>query len=133
MSQALIQPPQLPPSTEQQVRSHAATLVELATEHGSGELVFAGPGRSRGHVAANSDPFAPFVFQLAASELLGGEVALFSDEVLHSEHVSPDLLTASPLCAAQTRGQIGTRCVSWMLCSGRSSPGQTRASSVLLT
>ena len=97
MSQALIEPSQLPPVTEEQVRSHAAALVELATEHGSSELVFAGPGGSRGHVAADSDPFAPFAFQLAASELLGGEVALFSDEVLHNEHVSPDLLAASPL------------------------------------
>jgi hypothetical protein len=31
------------------------------------------------------------------SGLLGAEVALFSDEVLYNEHVSPDLLTASPL------------------------------------
>jgi hypothetical protein len=96
MSQALIEPPQLPPSTEQQMRSHAATLVQLGTEHGISELAFAGPGRLRGHVAADSDPFAPFAFQLAASELLGGEVALFSDEVLRNEHVSPDLLAASP-------------------------------------
>jgi hypothetical protein len=40
---------------------------------------------------------ATIAFQLAASELLGGEVALFSDEVLHNEQVSPDLLAASPL------------------------------------
>ncbi len=97
MSQALIEPAQLPPATEEQVRSHAGALVELATEHGISELAFAGPGRLRGHVAADSDPFAPFAFQLAASELLGAEVALFSDEVLRNEHVSPDLLVASPL------------------------------------
>ena len=97
MSQALIEPPQLPPATEEQVRSHAGALVELATEHRISELAFAGPGRLRGHVAADSDPFAPFAFQLAASELLGAEVALFSDEVLHNEHVSADLLAASPL------------------------------------
>jgi hypothetical protein len=49
------------------------------------------------HVTADSDPFAPFAFQLAASELLGAEIALFPDEVLHTEHVSPDLLAAPPL------------------------------------
>ena len=97
MSEALIGPPQLPPATEEQVRSHAAALVELAAEHGISELAFAGPGRLLGHVAADSDPFAPFSFQFAASELLGAEVALFSDEVLRNDHVSPDLLVASPL------------------------------------
>ncbi len=97
MSRALIEPPQLPPAPEEQVRSHAAALVELATEHGISELAFAGPGRLRGHVAADSDPFAPFGFQLAASELLGAEVALFSDEALHNGHVSPDLLATSPV------------------------------------
>lgn len=97
VSHALIEPPHLPPATEEQVRSHAAELVELAAEHGVSELAFAGPGRLRGHVSPASDPFAPITFQLAASDLLGAEVALFSDEVLHNAHVSPDLVTASPL------------------------------------
>ncbi len=65
----------------------APTPVTFAPIHSSYE-----PG-----VAADSDPFAPFAFQLAASELLGAEVALFSDEVLRNEHVSADLLAASPL------------------------------------
>ena len=79
------------------MRSHAAELVELAAEHGVNELAFAGPGRLRGHVSPDNDPFAPITFQLAASDLLGAEVALFSDEVLHNANVSPDLVTASPL------------------------------------
>jgi hypothetical protein len=38
-----------------------------------------------------------FEFQRAATDLLGAEVTLYSDGALGNEHVSVDLLTASPL------------------------------------
>jgi hypothetical protein len=38
-----------------------------------------------------------FEFQRAATDLLGAEVAVFSDGALRNEHVSPDLVTATPL------------------------------------
>jgi hypothetical protein len=36
-------------------------------------------------------------FDLAARELLGAQVSLFSDAVLTKENVSPDLVAAAPL------------------------------------
>ncbi len=97
MSQPLAGPPHLPPATEQQVRSRAARLVELAARHGITGLAFASPGRLRGHVAADRDLFDMFEFQRAATDLLGAEIALYSDGALRNDHVSPDLATASPL------------------------------------
>lgn len=79
------------------MRSHAALLTRLAAEHGISRLAFASPGRLRGHLSDEADPFAPFDFQLAASELLGAEVDLFSDGALRNNNVSPDLVSASPL------------------------------------
>jgi hypothetical protein len=97
VSQPLAEPPHLPPATEQQVRSHAAQLVELAARHGITDLAFASPGRLRGHVASDRDLFDMFEFQRAATDLLGAEVTLYSDGALRNEHVSPDLATATPL------------------------------------
>ncbi len=97
MSQPLAEPPHLTPATEQQVRSHAARLIELAAEHRVTDLAFASPGRLRGHIGKDRDLFDMFEFQRAASDLLGAEVALFSDGALSNVHVSPDLITASPL------------------------------------
>jgi hypothetical protein len=97
VSQRLAEPPHLPPATEQQVRSHAAQLVDLAARHGITGLAYASPGRLRGHIADNRDLFDMFEFQRAATDLLGAEVALFSDGALRNDHVSPDLATATPL------------------------------------
>jgi hypothetical protein len=97
VSQPLAEPPHLPPATEQQVRSHAARLVELAARYGITDLAFASPGRLRGHVANDRDLFDMFEFQRAASDVLGAEVTLYSDGALHNEHVSPDLAAATPL------------------------------------
>jgi hypothetical protein len=41
VSQPLAEPPHLPPATEQQVRSRAAQLVELAARHAITDLAFA--------------------------------------------------------------------------------------------
>lgn len=87
----------MPPANEQQVRSHAAQLVELAARHGITDLAFASPGRLRGHVTDDRDLFDVFEFQQAATNLLGAEVALYSDGALRNERVSPDLVNATPL------------------------------------
>lgn len=97
VSQPLAEPAHLPPATERQVRSHAAELVELGARHGITALAFASPGRLRGHLADDRDLFDMFEFQRDATALLGAEVALYSDGALANEHVSPDLVTATPL------------------------------------
>ena len=86
-----------PRPTEQQLRARAAQLIGLAARHGISGLAFASPGRLRGHVAGDRDLFDVFEFQRAATDLLGAEVALYSDGALRNEHVSPDLVTATPL------------------------------------
>jgi hypothetical protein len=68
-----------------------------ATRHGITGLAFASPGRLRGHLADDRDLFDMFEFQRAATDLLGAEIALYSDGTLRNDHVSPDLATASPL------------------------------------
>ena len=97
MSQPLAEPEHLPPATEQQVRAYAAELVELAARHGITRLAFASPGRLRGHVGDGRDLFDMFEFQRDATQLLGADLALYSDGALANEHVSPDLVTATPL------------------------------------
>lgn len=79
------------------MRSYAAQLMELAARHGITELAFASPGRLRGRVDTHHDLFDMFEFQRDATDLLGSEVALFSDGALSNDHVSPDLRAASVL------------------------------------
>ena len=79
------------------MRSKAAQLVKLAARHGITGLAFASPGRLRGHVADDRDLFDMFEFQREATRLIGAEVARYSDGALANEHVSPDLVTATPL------------------------------------
>jgi hypothetical protein len=97
VSQPLVEPPHLPPATEQQVRAHAPELVGLAARHGITDLAFASPGRLRGHIADDRDLFDMFEFQRAAAGLLGAEVTLYSDGALSNEHVGTDLAAAIPL------------------------------------
>lgn len=97
MSQPLVEPPSLPPASEEQVRAHAAELVALGARHGITQLAFASQGRLRGHVSADRDLFDMFEFQRAASEMLGAEVSVYSDGALANEHVSADLASATPL------------------------------------
>ena len=97
VSQPLAEPVHLPPATEQQVRSRAAELVELAARHGITVLAFASPGRLRGHLADDRDLFDMFEFQRAAADLLGAEVTVYSDGALGNQHVSADLVAATPL------------------------------------
>jgi hypothetical protein len=97
VSQPLAEPPHLPAATEQQVRSHAAELVELAARHGITDLAFASSGRLRGHIADDRDLFDMFEFQRDATDLLGAEITVYSDGALRNNHVSPDLTAATPL------------------------------------
>ena len=97
VSQPLAEPVHLPPATERQVRLHAAELVELAARHGITALAFASPGRLRGHLADDRDLFDMFEFQRAAADLLGAEVTVYSDGALGNQHVSADLVAATPL------------------------------------
>lgn len=97
MSQPLAEPEHLPPATEQQVRGYVAELAGLAARHGITDLAFASPGRLRGHVGDDRDLFDMFEFQREATALIGAEVALYSDGALRNEHVSPDLVSATPL------------------------------------
>ena len=97
VSQPLAEPVHLPPATERQVRLHAAELVEVAARHGITALAFASPGRLRGHLADDRDLFDMFEFQRAAADLLGAEVTVYSDGALGNQHVSTDLVAATPL------------------------------------
>ncbi len=97
MSQPVAEPEHLPPATERQVRARAADLVELAARHGITRLAYASRGRLRGHISEDRDLFDMFEFQRDATQLLGADIALYSDGALANEHVSPDLVTATPL------------------------------------
>jgi hypothetical protein len=97
VSEPLAEPAHLPPASEQQVRSHAAELVQVAVRHGITAQAFASPGRLRGHVADDRDLFDMFEFQRAAADLLGAEVTVYSDGALGNQHVSLDLVTATSL------------------------------------
>jgi hypothetical protein len=70
---------------------------ELVARHGMTRLAHASRGRLRGHIGENRDLFDMFEFQRDAAELLGAEVALYSDGALANKHVSADLVTATPL------------------------------------
>lgn len=79
------------------VEAHVDALRELAERHGITALRFASTGRLVGRVAADRDSIDVAEFELAAVELLGAELRLYSDAVLTKENVSPDLVAAEPL------------------------------------
>lgn len=85
------------PAGEALIRAHASELMTLAAEHGISDLAFASPGRLRGRVDADHDLFDMFEFQRAATDLLGAEVAFYSDGVLRNDNVSADLEAAITL------------------------------------
>lgn len=97
MSSAFSEPYDLPAAAESQVRARAAELIDLAARHGVTALAYASPGRLRGQVDTDHDLFDVFEFQRAATDLLGGSVALYSEGALANANVSPDLQTAAPL------------------------------------
>jgi hypothetical protein len=89
--------PSLPPADEAAVRRHADELRALAARHGISQLRFASAGRLVGRVDEDRDAFDAADFEVAARQLLGADVGLFSDRVLNNEHVSPDLVAALPV------------------------------------
>ena len=103
MSQPLAEPAHLPPASGQQVRSHAAELVQVAVRHGITAQAFASPGRLRGHVADDRDLSGMFEIQRAAADLPGAEGTVYSDGALRNQHVSPNLVTATTSARAVTR------------------------------
>ncbi len=48
-------------------------------------------------MAEDKDALDVADFELAAIQLLGADVRLYSDRVLRKPHVSPDLVTAQPV------------------------------------
>jgi hypothetical protein len=84
VSQPLAEPLLLPPATEQQVRSHAASLIAIAAQHGITRLAYASPGRLRGHIADDRDLFDMFEFQRAATSLLHADITMYSDGALET-------------------------------------------------
>ena len=89
--------PSLPPADETVVRSNAYALQQLAVDFGISDLRFASPGRLVGHVAEDRDALDVAEFEVAARQLLGAEVGVFSERVLSNANVSPDLVASRPL------------------------------------
>ena len=97
----MIQPPaepaHLPSASGQQVRSHAAELIQPAARHGITALAFASPGRLRGHVADDRDLSGMFEIQRAAADLPGAEGTVYSDGRCATSTSAPDLVTVTSL------------------------------------
>jgi hypothetical protein len=96
MSSAAVEP-LLPPADETVLRAHADELRALAARYGISDLRFASAGKLVGHVAEDRDAFDVADFEVAAVELLGAELRLYSDRVLGNRNVSRDLVAARPL------------------------------------
>ena len=89
--------PDLPLADEALVRAHASELTSLAASYGISGLRYASAGRLVGHVAEDRDMLDMVEFDLAATDLLGAKVSVFSDAVLSHPNVSEDLLEAHAL------------------------------------
>jgi hypothetical protein len=96
MSSAAVEP-LLPPADETVLRAHADELRALAARYGISDLRFASAGKLVGHVAEDRDAFDVADFEVAAVELLGAELRLYSDRVLGKPNVSRELVAARPL------------------------------------
>jgi hypothetical protein len=79
------------------LRAHADELRALAARHGISDLRFASAGKLVGHVAEDRDALDVADFEVAAVELVGAELRLYSDRVLDKRNVSRDLVAARPL------------------------------------
>jgi hypothetical protein len=121
VSQPPAEPAHLPPASEQQVRSHAAELVQLAARHRIAALAFASPGRLHGHVADDRDLVDMFEFQWAAADLPGAEVTVYSDP--EGRWATSTLVQTSPPSRPCQRRPPGPHA----LPGPESSPGTTQA------
>lgn len=79
------------------MRAHADELRALAARHGISDLRFASAGKLVGHVAEDRDALDVADFEVAAVELVGAELRLYSDRVLDKRNVSRDLVAVRPL------------------------------------
>jgi hypothetical protein len=79
------------------LRAHADELRALAARHGISDLRFASAGKLVGHVAEDRDALDVADFEVAAVELVGAELRLYSDRVLDKRNVSRDLVAVRPL------------------------------------
>jgi hypothetical protein len=79
------------------LRAHADELRALAARYGISDLRFASAGKLVGHVAEDRDALDVADFEVAAVELVGAELRLYSDRVLDKRNVSRDLVAARPL------------------------------------
>lgn len=95
MSSAAVEP-LLPPADEAVLRAHADELRALAARFGMSDLRFASAGKLVGHVTEHRDALDVADFEVAAVELLGAELRLYSDRVLGNRNVSRDLVAARP-------------------------------------
>jgi len=80
-------------------------LLEVAARHGITELAFESSGRLRGRIDARHDLFDMFEFQQDASDLLGAEVALFSELSARAEQRPREPGPARSLCAVSEEHQ----------------------------
>jgi hypothetical protein len=72
-------------------------LRALAARYGISDLRFASAGKLVGHVAEDRDALDVADFEVAAVELVGAELRLYSDRVLDKRNVSRDLVAVRPL------------------------------------
>jgi hypothetical protein len=72
-------------------------LRALAARYGISDLRFASAGKLVGHVAEDRDALDVADFEVAAVDLVGAELRLYSDRVLDKRNVSRDLVAARPL------------------------------------
>lgn len=97
MSQALTEPPALPPLDEATARQNADALRRLGAEYGVSALRFASLGRIIGHLDEDRGMGDMVLFQRDIEDLLGVHADFFTDRLIGQPGVTADLLTARPL------------------------------------
>jgi hypothetical protein len=97
VSQALVEPPSLPPLDEATARANADALHRLGAGYGVSNLRFASPGRILGHLDDDRGLADMALFQRDIEDLLGAHADFFTDGLLGKPGVSADLLAAQAL------------------------------------
>ena len=82
MSQALVEPPALPPLDEVTARANAAALHRVGAGYGISELRFASLGRLIGHMDEDRDLTDMALFQRDVEDLLGKHIDFFTDGLI---------------------------------------------------
>jgi hypothetical protein len=97
VSQALVEPPALPPLDEATARANAAALYRLGAVYGVSNLRFASAGRLLGHLDEDRGLADMALFQRDIEDLLGVHADFFTDGLLGKPGVGADLLAARSL------------------------------------